>query len=462
MVRFNTHIIPPWKGAFLVGGSIRDILARRVPGDYDFVVLDNPKGFAMAIGENTHGQVITLGKPGLTLYRVMSPLGVFDVTPAAGPTLVEDLSRRDFTINAMAVDLYTGDLIDPFGGRDDLEKKRIRMVSSRSFEADPIRLLRAYRMAALFDFDLEPDTRAAIGHHRLLIDRSAGERINAELLKIFERPHSAVYLRQMIDSGLLFVIFPELEGLSACPQNRHHDFDVLEHTLRAYEHLESMLNHLDDFIEKPHDERLRIRHHIALIKFAILLHDIGKPGCLTEKNGAIHFYGHEILGADMAEAICTRLKCSGYEKKYTAFVIRHHLRPLFLFSDTDPKTNRNKAKTRFFMTCGDHSPDILLHACADFLSKKNDPDRPEQTAFKQFVRDMIRDYFTAFVPVRRAKPVLTGRDLIREFSMTPSPFFRIILDQVEESRLAGQIRSRDEAVRLARDIIDAGNNHSSS
>lgn len=462
MMRFNSHIIPPRKGAYLVGGSIRDILAQRVPGDYDFVVLDNPKDYALAIGENTHGQVITLGKPGFTLYRVMSPIGVFDVSPAAAPTIVDDLALRDFTINAMAVDLYTSELIDPFGGRDDLEHKRIRMISSQSFEADPIRLLRAYRMAALFDFHLEADTRTAIEHHRKLIDLSAGERIHAELLKIFEAPRSAVYLRQMIENGLLFVIFPELGRLKGCPQNRHHDFDVLEHTIRAYEHLESILNHLDAFIDKPHDELLRLHHHTALIKYAILLHDIGKPDCLSEKNGAIHFYGHEIRGAEMAETISHRLKFSGYEKKYTAFLIRHHLRPLFLFSDTDPKTNRNKAKTRFFMTCGDHSPEILLHACADSLAKKKDADRPEHAAFKQFIREMIDDYFTSFVPVRRTKPMLTGRDLIREFSMPPSPFFRIILDQVEESRLAGQIHSRDEAVKLARDIIDAGNNHSSS
>lgn len=462
MVRFNSHIIPPQKGAYIVGGSIRDILTQRIPSDYDFVVLDNPKRFAMDIGEKTHGQVITLGKPGLTLYRVISSLGIFDVAPASGTTIVDDLSKRDFTINAMAVDLFTSQLIDPFNGRDDIEHKRIRMVSDRAFEDDPIRMLRAYRLAALFGFDLDLTTKHAIEKHHALILRSAGERIHGELIKIFESSKSFTYVKQMFTTGLMFMIFPELEALQSCPQNKHHDFNALDHTLYTYEHIESILNRLDDFVSEIHADRLRLSHNIPLLKYATLLHDIGKPPCLSKKNGLIHFYGHETHGANMAEAICTRLKFSGYEKKYTGFIIRHHLYPLFLFSESSPKTNTKKAKTRFFITCGDYSPDILLHACADFMAKKEDVHRHEQTAFKQFVKDMIEEYFTTFVPVKKKNRILNGNDLIHEFRMDPSPYFKTILDQVEESRLTGQIQSRDDALDMVRHILEIGNNHSSS
>lgn len=462
MVRFNTHIIPKKKGAFIVGGSIRDILAQRIPSDYDFVVLDNPKQFAMDIGERTNGHVVTLGKPGLTLYRVMSSQGVFDVSPASGATIFEDLSKRDFTVNAMAVDLNSEELIDPFNGREDLQNKRIRMVSEQAFKDDPIRLLRAFRLGALFDFQLEPVTRQAVRTHEARIVHSAGERIHAELVKILETHHSFGYVNDMVETGLLFRIFPELKDLPSCPQNRHHDFNVFDHTLAAYGHMESILNSLDEYVPDEFISRLRLPYNIGLLKYSILLHDIGKPGSRSEKDGFIHFYGHEILGAKMAGEICTRLKFSGYEKKYTRFVIKNHLYPLFLFSDHGPETILKKARTKYFMLCGDYSPDIALHAYADFLAKKNAQNLPEQKAFKYFVIDLIHDYFTAYVPVKKEKRVLTGNDLIREFDMKPSPYFRTILDRVEESRLSGQIQSRNEALSMVRHILEIGNNHSSS
>lgn len=462
MVRFNTHIIPARKGAFIVGGSIRDILAQRIPSDYDFVVLDNPKLFALEIGERTNGQVITLGKPGLTLYRVMSSQGVFDVSPASGSTILEDLAKRDFTVNAMAVDLHSAKLIDPFNGRKDLEKKIIRMVSEHSFKDDPIRLLRAFRLGTLFDFNIETKTKNAINKHESLISKSSGERIHAELIKIFETHHSYSYVWQMFESGLLFRIFPEMKALPDCPQNRHHDFNVFDHTLSAYRHMETVLNTLNDFVPDEFKSRLRLPYNIGLLKYATLLHDIGKPDTHTESDGIIHFYGHEFKGAQIAEQICTRLKFSGYEKKYTKFIIKNHLYPLFLFSDINPNTNSNKARTKYFITCGDYSPDIALHAYADFLAKKKGDNLPEHEAFKQFTIDLIHDYFTTYVPVKKEKRVLTGNDLICEFSMTPSPYFRTILDRVEESRLSGQIHSRNEALDMVRHILEIGNNNSSS
>lgn len=463
MVQLNTHIIPLKKGAFIVGGSIRDILAQRIPSDYDFVVLDNPKQFALDIGERTNGQVITLGRPGLlTLYRVMSSQGIFDVSQAAGGTIIEDLSKRDFTVNAIALDLHSSKLIDPFNGREDLENKRIRMVSPKAFQDDPIRLLRAYRLGALFGFDIEPETKDAINKHHHLITKTSGERIHAELIKIFETDHSYFYVRQMYKSGLLFKIFPEMKALPHCPQNRHHEFNVLDHTLLAYSHMENVLKTLGDFVPVEFKSRLRLPYNIGLLKYAMLLHDIGKPATFSEKDGIIHFYGHEFKGAAMAEQICMRLKFSGYEKKYTKFIIKNHLYPLFLYANANPNTDIKKARTKYFITCGDYSPDIALLAYADFLSKKKETNLPEYEVFKQFTMDLIRDYFTTFVPVKNEKRILTGNDLIREFAMTPSPYFRTILDRVEESRLSGQIHSRNEALTMVRHILEIGDTNSNA
>lgn len=456
MLSFNLNIIPKRKGAYIVGGSIRDILTRHIPNDYDFAVKDKPKEFAQEIAKKTNGHVIKLGKPGLTLYRVASKTGIFDISPIIGNSIEDDLKDRDFTINSMAVEIASGKLIDPLNGSKDIEKKQIRMVSEEAFQKDPIRLLRAYRIAAHFNFDIEPDTSEAIYRNRQLINNSAAERIHAELFKTLEAENSFKYLKLITSNQLLFEVIPELISLKGCEQNRYHNFDVFDHTLSAYGHLEGLLSNAHRYLGNIGEATHRLNQHNGLIKFAILLHDIGKPAAKSIEKGNIHFYNHERTGAEIAENICDRLKTSIVEKKYISHIIKNHLRPLFLYSENKRRKISKKARVKFFAACKNNTPDIILHAIADDMGKSGNNNEPSSD-FPGFARELIQNYYNNFVPVSTSSPLLTGDDLIRELSLQPSPLFKTIIDRIKTARLEGEITTKPEALDMARAIIRGTN-----
>jgi poly(A) polymerase len=456
MIHFNSNIFPQTKGAYIIGGSIRDLLLDRIPTDYDIGVTENPKKFAENMAKNISGHLFKMGKSGQMIIRVVSKDNIFDITSLNGSFIEEDLKKRDFTINAMAYDLSSGQIIDCLGGLVDLADKKVRMVSSDVFKKDPIRLIRAYRIAACLNFEIEPQTASRIRANANLIQNSAGERIRDEIFKLLGTSKSYHYLSQMTDAGLLSAIFPDLDRLKGCLQNSHHLYDVFEHTLKAYHHLESILNHPDKILP---DTCIQIRQYLdeektVLLKYAILLHDMGKPWAKTiDPRGKIHFYGHSRKSVDLAQKVNQKLRLSNREKRFVDFIIRNHLNPLFLFTAMQKKTLTHKGITRFFKKCGDNTPALLLHSIADIMAK---PDKPNQThkAFIRFVQEMIHNFFYSFKPKIKEPPLITGHDLIHEFGLTPSPLFKRILNLVQEEKLTNKINSRSEALAWVRDYID--------
>ena len=453
MIKINSDIIPAGADAYVVGGSIRDILLGRSPTDYDIAVPGSPAKFAAQIAAKTGGHLVEIGKAGRQILRVVSPQHFVDAAPLSGPTIDSDLNKRDFTIDAMAYHLSSGKIIDPLNGRTDLSLKQVRMVSSGIFAKDPIRLLRAYRIAALLGFEIEAQTAAAVRDQTALIQQSAGERIRAELFTLFEVPQSHPYLIQMADSGLLFAVFPEMIALRGCRQNRHHAHDVFDHTLRAYHHLEQLTREFS--VPQPASEveadAFMAAGAAGMLKCAVLLHDIGKPPARTvAADGSVHFYGHAKKSADMADAIGSRLKFSRRQKQFLDFIIRNHLRPLSLFTVRRNKSLTPRGLARFFLKCGDNTPFLLLHALADIQAKKNDTNNAD---FRAFVRDLLQRYFADFKPVQTKPPLITGADLISEFNLIPSPRFKKILATVEEARLSKKLTTREEALKLVDDIL---------
>ena len=361
----------------------------------------------------------------------------------------------------MAYSLFSGKIIDCLGSRDDLANKKIRMVSKKSFIKDPLRLIRAYRIGAQLGFEIEHQTAATINNNIKLIRNSAVERIKAELFKMFAVQKSHHYLSQMASVGLLFEIFPELVGLKGCLQNRYHRYDVFEHTMKAFYHLEKLLHEYcniifsstcSDLTGSDLAGSLDNESRRALLKCAILLHDIGKPMARTVDNkGKVHFYGHEKKGADIAMITSKRLKFSNREKDYLDFIIRNHMRPIFLFiAHMEKRLTRNNL-TRFFMRCGDNTPDLMLHAIADIKGKEN----KSADEFMAFAKNIIHDFFSGFKQKKLKPPLITGYDLIDEFALTPSPLFRTILNRVEEARLSGKIKTKKQAIGSVKKFITA-------
>jgi poly(A) polymerase len=457
MIHFNSNMFSQTKGAYIIGGSIRDLLLDRIPTDYDIAVTGNPKKFAENMAKNISGRLFEMGKPGQMIIRVVSKDNIFDITSLNGSFIEDDLKKRDFTINAMAYDLSSGEIIDCLGGLRDLADKKVRMVSTDVFKKDPIRLIRAYRIAACLNFEIESRTASRISDYAKLIHHSAGERIREEIFKMLGTSKSYRYLSQMADAGLLTAIFPDLDRLKGCIQNSRHLYDVFEHTMKAYLHLETLLNDPGKILP---DTCIQIRRYLdeektVLLKYAILLHDMGKPRAKTIDNGGeVHFYGHSRKSADLAQKVNQKLRLSNREKRFVDFIIRNHLNPLFLFTALQKKTLTHKGVTRFFKKCGDNTPALLLHAIADIMAKG---DKPNQThkAFIGFVKEMIHHFFNSFKNRITEPPLITGRDLIHEFGLIPSPLFKRILNLVQEEKLTNKIKSRSEALAWVREYLDS-------
>ncbi len=458
MIPVDTKIFPKSRGAYIVGGAVRDILRGRLPTDYDVAVAGDPLKFAQQLAKNTRSRPVEIGKSGQTILRVVTEKTMIDISRIKGDTIQEDLQARDFSVNAMAYDLDGDQLIDDLGGQHDLANKTIRMVSNHVFKQDPVRLLRAFRIAAMLQFDIEPHTKTAIENDATLIIQSAGERIREELFKLFQSTNSHAYLCQMADTGLLFTMLPELLRLKECRQNRYHQFDAFGHTLQAYYHLEQLL---DGDHDQPYltIKGVPLAQHIAearvpLLKFSILLHDIGKPEVqTTDSKGSIHFYGHEDQSALMAETICKRMKCATRDADIIVFLVRHHTRPLFLFSSLKTANEAPRAVTRFFIKCAAYVPELLLCATADMLGKEESQnDRIRE--FIGFANQLLAEFESDFKPKKSKPTLITGRDLIEEFGLKPSPQFKIILDRVEEERLLHSAMSRQEALDLVKSLLD--------
>lgn len=455
MIPFNKNILPRLKGTYIIGGSVRDLLLGRTPTDYDIAVTGNPEQFAEKLIAKSDGHLVRLGKPGQMIIRVISGDLIFDITSLNGTSIEDNLNQRDFTINAIAYDLYSERIIDCLGGLQDLADKKVRMVSKEIFKKDPVRLIRAYRIGACLNFEIEAKTVTAITSYTKLLKNIAGERIRVELFTMLGTSTSYVYLSQMAISGLLTAIFPDLDRLKGCFQNHHHHFDGFEHTMRAYGHLETLLNDPGKILP---DTSAKIHQYIhknkpALIKCAILLHDIGKPLMKTlDSSGKCHFYGHARKSADMAQKISQRLRFSNHERQFIDGIIRNHMKPLSLFTAYEKKTLTQKGITRFYKKCGEYTPALLLAAIADTKAKQNKLNEKNK-ALKSFLKKMIFEYFYHYQPISDEPPLVTGRDLIHVFGLTPSPLFRKILDLVDDAKLTKTIENRSEALELIKDVL---------
>lgn len=347
--------------ALLVGGSVRDaILGRTADVRWDVScdrLPEDVRGLferTEGIGER-HGTVLVLWQ-GLaiecTTFRREG-----EYTDARRPDQVwftrdplEDLARRDFTVNALAYDPACGELLDPFDGARDLKQRRLRAVGEpiERFREDALRTLRAARLAAVLELTLDDDTRAALGCVR---DRMAGlavERVREELQKLMAAPRPSVGYEILREAGLLALWLPELAACRGVPQNRFHAYDVYFHSLYSCDAARA---------DKP------------VVRWAALLHDIGKPGTRAEKAGEGTFHGHEQLGSRLADALLARLRFAHASRERIVHLIREHM------FDYQPAWS-DAAVRRFVHRVGpEHIADLFDLRMADALGNgTRDPD----------------------------------------------------------------------------------------
>ncbi len=447
---------------YLVGGAVRDWMLGRPAADYDVVVFGDPARLAQKLARARGLQAFRLGKGNMAVYRVVDGQTTYDFASLQGACLEDDLKRRDFTINAMAYDLTARSVIDPLGGRRDLRSRRIAFVSQAALKSDPLRMLRAFRLAAGLGFHIAPQTAEWIGEAAWRISESAPERVTAELFRLLAVSPSTPYVRQAVHTGLLTRVIPELGAGFGCGQNGYHRGDVLEHSLDTYEALEWVLSDLDrlwpDCVEadcvQVADAYLAAKQRHTLLKWTALLHDLGKPATRRRSRaGRFRFIGHEITGARIAEAITGRLRMSNQQSAYIVRMVKGHLHFPHLFRAHEKGVLSSKAILRFIRRYGEDVIGLVILGVADQAAKSPSV-QASLPRFIAFGHTVLTRYVCDVRPKMETPRLLTGHDLIRRFHMKPSKLIGKVLDRIEEARLAGDIRTREEAIRLAGQLLN--------
>ncbi|MDP9189217.1 MAG: HDIG domain-containing protein [Actinomycetota bacterium] len=446
--------------AWIVGGAIRDAALGEPVRDLDLALPPgDEKQVARAIAKRAGGYAFPLSERHAT-WRAVAADDAWhvDVSGLRGETITDDLRARDFAINAVALPLAGGEPVDPTGGLGDAERRLLRAVSERSFKDDPLRLLRAARLASRHDLTLEPGTvrlaRAAVAHAA----DPAPERQFAELRGMLTGRDPIRALAVMDELGVTAAVLPELDGLRGVVQTPNHHLDVHGHTLAVLEQLLEIEAELPPFAgdaagkmadllaEPVADEMTRG----GALRFGALLHDVGKPATRAMRGEHVTFIGHDRVGAELIASICRRLHTSTRLSDHLQGLALHHLRLGFLVPERPLPRRTVYAYLRATEPVG---ADVTLLTAADRLAARGEgPIASDEMieAHLELVREMLPEALAWHRQPPR--PPLNGDELAAEIGLTPGPKMGEILEELRAASFAGELSDREAAARRAREL----------
>ena len=466
--------------SYLVGGFVRDALLGRDTADIDIAIAGDALEIAPKLAAVLGGKYVLLDE----VNRIARIIVGDEVNrreidfSTFRDSIEQDLSRRDFTIDAMAIDIsqlgkgHTDfQIIDPFNGLDDLHQGMIRMVSEAAFQSDPARLLRAIRLAAELGFGIETQTESLIRRYSNLLTKVAGERVREELLRLLAVPQAGQFLAYLDDLGLLTVMIPELSQTKGVVQPKEHFWNVFDHSIKTVSAASFLLRQetwdyalTDVLAVSPWSDVLA--HHFAqevsrgstrgsLLKLAALLHDIAKPQTKTiDADGQMRFLGHAKDGAVMAANILERLRFSGKEIRLVEAMIEHHLRPLQTRNTGLPYRH---ALYRYFRDTGEAGIDILFLSLADHLAARGPQlDLNQWQEHARLVEYILCQRFQQEESVVAPPKLIDGHDLLDTFSLSPGPRIGQLLETVREAQVTGELATREDALAYIRRQLLAG------
>lgn len=453
----------------LVGGAVRDAWIKKfrksrplLTTDFDLILPKQAREAAETFCKKTAARLVVLDE-GRKIFRAAADQLCFDFADYQAKNLEEDLSRRDFTINALALPVnkaFSGTKetpLDTASGLSDLKKKIIRCPSEDVLTQDPLRLIRALRFSAELGFSIEPKTFSWIARHRVKLRRPAPERIRQELLRLLMTPNAATTLKLMDQAGLLTQLFPALERSRNLAPEYYKQGGVLGHVLEAVFCFETSVAQIPRRLPSISKPLLSYIHEpisggfprYAVIKLAVLLHDIAKPHTAKKIEGRLRFFGHDKKGALMFGDIGKRLRLSGEEIRLGAAIIRSHLRPGNL---SDQAQISDRAVYRFFRDLGSDGVGVLLNALADHQSYMTPRERWN---FKERHLAAVRHLLTKYYHEQEivAPPVLiTGHDVMKTLKISPGPAVGKCLEKIKALQAEQKIRTREEALAALKKI----------
>ncbi len=475
---------------YLVGGAVRDALLGHASHDLDFVVPSGGIKLAFRVGDALGWPAYILDKKRDTGRVVLADEDtMLDFACFRGADIAADLCDRDFTINAMALPASahtSASIIDPLGGQADLAAGILRQTNPRALLDDPIRTIRAARLAVHFHFQIEPDTAAAARQAAPLLATVSPERVRDELLKCLKTDAPDHGISLLAELELLSHVLPEIAALSDVTQSLPHHEPVLAHTIRVLRWLivveEAVVQGklaaglppaAHTFLQQaqaalaPYAGSLQT--HLArtitgglsggqALRLAALWHDAGKAVTRTiEANDRIRFFDHDKVGAALLEPRLRHLRFSNEAIAHIQTVVAGHMRPL-LFSHQETVSRR--AVYRFFREMGNAGLDIGLLSLADHLATYDGPPGHLETGQEaggrllQIVCQLYDFYFQQFAQEVRPTPLLNGRQLMQALHLPSSPEVGRLLRLIEEAQAAGDIATPEEALLLARQALN--------
>jgi len=450
---------PVW----LVGGAVRDYMMGRIPADIDLVV----------VGEQALAPVLA-GLLGASLVQLSAPHGLYRLvcTEKDQPTHVDvefidsadiaaNLGRRDFTVDAMALPLKPyglnkEELVDPYRGMTDLEKRLIRAVNSSVFEDDPVRALRAFRLASALNFEINTTTLEQMKLMRRSFEDVAGERVWIEFSAILTMDVATRVLRKMeVEAGLVTRLIPELALLKGLGQGKWHVLDAWDHTMLALEWLERILCSARD--DELHGVRLIYDKAILewpkcvtpALKLGLLMHDVGKPTAAAVAGRECSFPGHEREGPLVAKRLCERWRLPGWERDIVLAIVEGHMHPLYLYQEGNftPKPVR-----RFFNRRGRYVPFLLLGSLADVVATRTAAGNSHEAAlYRQFITGLLEMFVNEGAVWKKLPRFLNGNEVMKILEIKPSPLVGQVLAAITEAEIAGEITSKEEAETFVRE-----------
>ena len=452
--------------AFLVGGYIRDSLKGIATRDVDIAVLGDSSALAEELAKCLAGSYVPLGHAHQVARVVLgSEDGGWVVDLSAVEQSIEhDLTKRDFTVDAMALPIdewptpgWRDRVLDPFGGKADLSQGVIRAVQPGVFQDDPVRLLRAIRLAAQLGFHIDSHTIELISRDTHLISSTASERVRDELLGILSPDGAKVRLETLDEVGLLSCIIPELDIAKGVEQPQEHYWDVFDHSLHTVEGVELVTSgQVDDPItglvpwspetgDRFDQEVIYGHSRRTVLKLGALLHDIAKPQTkAVDAKGKTRFLGHQTIGASMSREVLHRLRISVRGTAMVCTMVENHLRPTQMCHGDEAPTPR--AVYRYFRDLGDVAIDTLYLSLADHLAARG----PEldMGGWQDHVGDIehILRVGTQEQAPERMPRLVDGHDLMWEFGLGPGPLIGSLLEAIQDAQVGGDLETKEGAL----------------
>ncbi len=455
------------QGVWLCGGTLRDLYLGIDPPDVDLAV----EGDALALGQEAAkiagARFVALKEAHATCRLVLAGRWV-DITGLRAASLEADLRSRDFTVNALAWDLgdflkKRGLVIDPTGGLKDLEDGVLKAAGPGVLRDDPLRVLRAFRFLATHGLEPEPELYPRLSTAAPGLAGVARERVGHEWVIMTAGPQAAQGITGLEQAGALGLLVPALEAGRGVEQNPYHHLDVFGHSMETVKAFGAIATDPESFWEGQGKEiaiYLARPLRRALAMTAALMHDLGKPPTLQQKEpGWATFYRHDLEGADMARAACRNLGLAKSEAGVVAHLVREHMRPFFLMGAERQGKLTKRAVRRLLVAAGDHLPGLMTLAMADTMAGLG-PERPPEA------EDQLRALYARVADLRdrelaealAAPPLINGHDLIQELDLPSGPLMGKLLSRVREAQLDGQVHSKKEALAFACFLLDDEHN----